>query len=335
MQLNRVLFPTLVCLGVITTTPVVGRSLPDVSSDSWRLCPRAIAVQEHAQGIPKHLLSAIAIAESGRKHPRIGRRMPWPWTVMAEGRGRYLPSKTAAIREVRQLQARGVRNIDVGCMQVNLYHHSDAFLSLDEAFEPSSNVGYAGEFLRRLFESTGSWQEAAGMYHSATPEHKIPYRQRVVRLWNEQQRLEFAGRSSVGQGALTAGLDDLRAARASIRSSVRSAEQMLARADQRLNSARDSRSVRGPNLVNRLAPPLGMSRSTLRGTSQRFPDKGANRQPRGSLQVPVRTLDQEAAFAVRRAQYIQELRQAIAEVKRSPMVQVARDVRGPGSGTAP
>lgn len=331
MQLNRVLFPALVCLGVIIAVPALARSLPDVLSDSWRLCPQAIAAQEHAQGIPKHLLSAIAIAESGRKHPRLGRRLPWPWTVMAEGRGRYLPSKAAAIREVQQLQARGVRNIDVGCMQVNLYHHSDAFLSLDEAFEPSSNVGYAGEFLRRLFESTGSWQEAAGMYHSATPEHKIPYRQRVVRLWNEQQRLEFAGRSAVGQGALTADLDDPRAARASIRSSVRSADQMLARADQRPNSARDSRSVRGPNLVNRLAPPLGVSRSTLR----HIPAIGANRQPRDSLQVPVRTLDQEAAFAVRRAQYLQELRRAIAEVKRSPMVQIARDVRAPGSSAAP
>ena len=71
------------------------------------LCPQAIATAERTQAIPKHLLSAIALAESGRKHPTLDKRMPWPWTVMAEGQGRYLATKQAAIEEVRQLQAGG------------------------------------------------------------------------------------------------------------------------------------------------------------------------------------------------------------------------------------
>ncbi len=318
MQLLRILVPALIGIGVTVAASAPGHAMPTLSPDPWRLCPQAIAVQERTQAIPKHLLSAIAIAESGRKHPDIGRRMPWPWTVMAEGEGRYLPSKAAAISEVRQLQARGVRNIDVGCMQVNLLHHPDAFFSLDQAFEPDSNVAYAGQFLRTLFDSAGSWQEAAGMYHSATPEFKIPYRQRVLGIWNEQQRLEFAGNQVFGEGALTAGLDDARTAGARIRSPA----LMLSLADRRMNAAQGSRSARGLDLVNPLAPAAGARQgSAANGADLRSRD----------LRAPVRTLDQEAAFAIRRAQYLQELRRAVAEVKRTYAVQVARGGAAPGS----
>mgnify|MGYP002737320108 CR=1 FL=1 len=181
------------------------KAAPALPTDPWRLCPEAIAAQEKSQAIPKHLLSAIALAESARKHPTFGKRMPWPWTVMAEGEGRYLPTKALAIEEVRLLQARGIRNIDVGCMQVNLYHHADAFYSLDNAFDPAANVAYASKFLKSLYDDFGSWQEAAGRYHSATPELKEPYQSRVVSFWNEQQRLEFVGSNTFGLGPLTAG----------------------------------------------------------------------------------------------------------------------------------
>ena len=198
--------------GVIAACVLLGSAgaraaAPPFPFDPWRLCPQAIAVEERTQAIPKHLLSAIALAESGRKHPMLGKRMPWPWSVMAEGQGRYLPTKAAAIDEVRRLQARGISNIDVGCMQVNLYHHADAFASLEQAFDPASNVAYAAQFLRSLFADSGSWQEAAGRYHSATPEHKIPYREKVVQLWNQQQRLGFEASAGFGSGALTAGLE--------------------------------------------------------------------------------------------------------------------------------
>lgn len=45
----------------------------------------------------------------------------------------------------------------------------------------------------------------------------------------------------------------------------------------------------------------------------------------GDVGRSARTLDEEAAFAQRRAQYLQELRQAIAEVKRLSAVDLARD----------
>src|SRR3546814_15246449 len=78
---------------------------------------------------------------------------------MAEGRGRFLPSKAAAIEEVRRLQARGIRNIDVGCLQVNLHYHPDAFASLETAFDPEANAAYAADFLVRLREAARRSEE--------------------------------------------------------------------------------------------------------------------------------------------------------------------------------
>lgn len=272
---------------------------PLLPQDPWRLCPDAIAAQEKSQSIPKHLLSAIALAESARKHPTFGKRMPWPWTVMAEGEGRYLPSKAVAIEEVRMLQARGIRNIDVGCMQVNLYHHADAFYSLENAFDPAANVAYASKFLRSLYEESGSWQEAAGRYHSATPELKEPYRDRVVTFWNEQQRLELVGSSTFGLGPLTAGagLGTATGPR------VRSPALMLSLADRRSGAQAGAIDLDAP-------PP---------------PSSAVGRVVRPGATATARSLDEEAAFAARRAQYLQELREAIAEVKRSYAVRVARN----------
>ena len=125
---------------------------PAHASHSRSPCHAAAARTEAALGIPAHLLSAIALAESGRWDRKRKETIAWPWTIYAEGRARYAPSKARAVVEVKRLRARGVRNIDVGCMQVNLHYHPDAFRSLSEAFDPAANVAYAGGFLKTAQE---------------------------------------------------------------------------------------------------------------------------------------------------------------------------------------
>lgn len=163
----------------------------DSEVDPWRLCMEATADAERAHNIPRHLLAAIAVAESGRWNRKHRANVAWPWTVMAEGKGRYLPTKAEAIATVRALKARKIQNIDVGCMQINLRHHPAAFTDLEQAFDPGANVAYGSTYLKALFEETGSWQKASGRYHSATPKFNRPYRLRVLKLWNEQTRLAF------------------------------------------------------------------------------------------------------------------------------------------------
>ncbi len=112
-----------------------------------QLCRAAIAQAERERSLPPRLLAAIGRVESGRRDPATGATHPWPWAINAEGRGSFFPDKAAAIAAVRDLQAHGVRSIDVGCLQINLRHHPAAFASLEEAFEPLANARYAARFL--------------------------------------------------------------------------------------------------------------------------------------------------------------------------------------------
>jgi hypothetical protein len=150
------------------------------------LCARETARVERAEGIPGHLLAAISLAESGRWDEAGRASVAWPWTVTAGGAGRFFDSKQAAVAEVKRLARTGVRNIDVGCMQVNLHYHGQAFDSIEDAFEPAINVAYAAQYLKALQRVAKDWRQAAGYYHSTTPERTEAYMQKVVRLWDER-----------------------------------------------------------------------------------------------------------------------------------------------------
>ena len=164
----------------LTLLPLAARAEP------VQLCRSAIAAAERGSAIPAGLMQAIGRVESGRRNPETGAFGPWPWTINAEGQGRFFPNAPAAIAAVRELQARGVRVIDVGCMQINLHHHPQAFANLEEAFEPTANARYAAAFLTRLNETRRDWMLSASHYHSQTPNLAEAYRARVVAAWPEE-----------------------------------------------------------------------------------------------------------------------------------------------------
>jgi hypothetical protein len=174
--------------------------MPARGFSEGHLCRAAITEAERGANLPRGLLQAIGRVESGRRDPETGHFAPWPWTINAEGEGKYFPTREAAIAHVRQLQARGVRIIDVGCMQVNLHHHPNAFASLEQAFDPLTNARYAARFLTELNGGRADWRQAAGHYHSQTPERAGPYREKVLAAWEQEAR--NAGDSSAEAMAL-------------------------------------------------------------------------------------------------------------------------------------
>jgi hypothetical protein len=136
---------------------------------------------EQEAALPPGLLLAIARTESGRRDPATGRIEPWPWALNAAGMGMLAATRAEAIAAVAALQARGLRSIDVGCLQVNLLHHPGAFASLEDAFDPLANARYAARFLRQLhLRAGGEWSQAIAWYHSATPARGEAYRLRVL-----------------------------------------------------------------------------------------------------------------------------------------------------------
>jgi hypothetical protein len=150
-----------------------------LGSSPGQLCRQAIAAAERGVLLPPRLLGAIARVESGRRDPASGGWQSWPWTVNAEGEGFFYDTKAQAVAAVRDMQGRGIRSIDVGCMQVNLMHHPDAFPSLDAAFDPYTNATWAAHFLADLYAQSGNWPKAVGLYHSATPDLAAEYQRRV------------------------------------------------------------------------------------------------------------------------------------------------------------
>ena len=107
----------------------------------------------------------------------------------AEGQGYFYDSKAQAVAAVLGMQKQGIRSIDVGCMQISLLHHPDAFPSLEQAFDPAANADYGGRFLSQLHDQSNSWPRAVEMYHSATPDIGEEYGRRVYAALPEEQRL--------------------------------------------------------------------------------------------------------------------------------------------------
>ena len=170
------------------------------AGEQGQLCRTAIAQAERERGLPPRLLAAIGRVESGRRNPQTGITHPWPWAINAEGRGSFFPDKAAAIAAVRALQAEGVRSIDIGCLQINLRHHPQAFATLEEAFDPLANARYGARFLSELQATRGDWMQAAGSYHSQTPGFAEPYRARVAAAWLAEQGMPAAPPAALPDG---------------------------------------------------------------------------------------------------------------------------------------
>ena len=153
------------------------------------VCLRYVRGTERAQQIPQGLLTAIAYIESGRQAGPGNRLVPWPWTINAAGRSEYFESKQEAVDRTLALLNEGIRSIDVGCMQINLRYHPQAFQSLEEAFDPLSNVSYGAQHLTGLRGSLGSWPAAVERYHSSDNIRREEYRERVLAFWEDDARL--------------------------------------------------------------------------------------------------------------------------------------------------
>ena len=200
MRFNAVISPLLVILASLAIEALPsfaaaaddGAESPAIShlaaTDDLRVCGQQTLLQERAMHIPDRLLHAISLVESGRWDNDHRASFAWPWTVDAEGEGHFLPSKEAAIAEVKRLKARGIANIDVGCMQVNLQAHPDAFANLDEAFDPAANVAYGARFLAELRANTPDWETAGAYYHSQTPSLAAEYKAKLIAAWSAARK---------------------------------------------------------------------------------------------------------------------------------------------------
>ena len=155
-------------------------------------CSRLFSYFERKHRIPLDTLHSISLQESGKTHSKHNIRIVWPWTVNVEGQGYFFDNKREAVLFVKQQLLTGKTSIDIGCMQINLKHHPDAFKSIEHAFDPVSNITYGAEFLKRKYDQLGNWLQAIAHYHSATHELGSKYKESVVKIANNMNEYKYS-----------------------------------------------------------------------------------------------------------------------------------------------
>ena len=132
-----------------------------------------ISAAETKYKIPSGLLAAIAQVESGSR----------AFAFNVGGKAFFASSLEEAKAFANEKIKSGVRNIDIGVMQLNWRWHGGEFASLDEMLNPNSNIAYAARHLTNLYKQHGDWQTAVRYYHSSKPQHNRKYSRKVVLCW--------------------------------------------------------------------------------------------------------------------------------------------------------
>ena len=159
------------------------------------VCALFLARMEEKYAIKTHLLETIASVESGILDHQTGQFVSWPWSVNVHGKGYRFATKEEAVQKVKELQAQGIKSIDVGCMQISLKFHGDSFESVEDALSPEKNVEYSAQFLKKLYTQKGSWQKAAMAYHSKIPSHGQKYKAKLLKRF-EKIKVAFLSTAS-------------------------------------------------------------------------------------------------------------------------------------------
>ncbi len=170
---------------IFSATTVLG--VVDREINESDKCARLFSHFEKKYKLPKDILHSISLQESQKAHSKYKLGIVWPWTINVEGKGYYFKSKYDAINFTKKQIELGINSIDVGCMQINLKYHPNAFESLHQAFSPIKNIEYAAQLLRNHYENHGNWHVAVGYYHSATADKASNYRNHVKKINNKMK----------------------------------------------------------------------------------------------------------------------------------------------------
>lgn len=136
-------------------------------------------------GINVTTLYSIAVQESGMRW-RDGTFRPWPWTLnINEGKNGIKPgarryaNKQAAEQALMHLIRLGIRNVDVGIMQVNLYWHGDKVANDTQLLDPKTNINVAAGYLKDLNTKNNVSKTVADYHAPSNPTRGKAYMNHV------------------------------------------------------------------------------------------------------------------------------------------------------------
>jgi len=158
---------------------------PGISSDN-NICEKIAEQIEKTRNLPANILTSIATVEAGRRRSN-GTVAPWPWSLNHAGNSLFFDTKLDAVKYLKKNITESFKNIDVGCMQVNVKWHFRHFDSFEDMLDPHKNIRYAASFLIKLEKQHGSWEKAIKHYHSSTNKLNVKYFAKVSKVWADKE----------------------------------------------------------------------------------------------------------------------------------------------------
>ena len=159
-------------------------SYPSTANENY-VCEEIAHQVEIKNKLPKNILLSISLVESGRKD-KAGLVNPWPWSLNHAGKSIFFASRADTLEYLKENITPNFKNIDVGCMQVNVRWHQENFDTLDSMIDPRKNIEYAALFLSKLKSDYGTWEQAIKHYHSSTTKLNVKYYAKVQKAWRKK-----------------------------------------------------------------------------------------------------------------------------------------------------
>ncbi len=131
-----------------------------VQAEELTICEKEMHAAARQYDIPLGVLYSVGLTESG------GKKGLRPYAMNIAGKPYFAADQQDAVNTFTSERGKGIKLIDLGCMQINHHYHHKEFSSVDEMFDPQKNVAYAARFLKELREREGSWTMAVARYHA-------------------------------------------------------------------------------------------------------------------------------------------------------------------------
>ena len=147
-----------------------------IAASPSHYCQKYMEEAARKTGVLPEIIWAVAMKESSFGNG------PWPWTINIRGKGYYFPDKATALHFLQSFDTKALAHVDVGCMQLNIGFHGNAFSSVSQMMDPRLNIIYGAYFLKELYHEQGKWAKAVANYHSRKWPRGGKYANGVARL---------------------------------------------------------------------------------------------------------------------------------------------------------
>jgi len=127
--------------------------------------PWAEAAKSH--DLDPWLLYAITLEESGKIDSAQGLLKPWPYQLHRQGKTLMFDSLEAAADQIRTWEQAGVRNYDIGPLQINRHWHGHRVDELADLLDVQASLNLAAYLLAESLQLSGEDRELGiGRYRS-------------------------------------------------------------------------------------------------------------------------------------------------------------------------